>query len=80
MRYVLTLSLLCICSLAFAQQGVAANTDGSTPDINAILDVKSTTRGLLLPRMTTAQRNDISNPTPGLGKIGADREYFRGYQ
>jgi hypothetical protein len=45
---------------------VAINTDGSLPDNSAMLDVKSTVKGLLLPRMTQAQRNLIPNPATGL--------------
>ena len=47
-----------------AQVGISI--DGSNPDPSAILDVKSTTRGFLLPRMTQTQRNDISFPAEGL--------------
>lgn len=47
-------------------QGVAINEDGSTSDNSAILDLKSTTKGLLIPRMTTTQRDQISNPKKGL--------------
>jgi hypothetical protein len=36
------------------------------PEDCAILDVSSTTQGFLLPRMTTTQRNAISNPITGL--------------
>ncbi|MBK6346535.1 MAG: tail fiber domain-containing protein [Bacteroidales bacterium] len=45
---------------------VAINTDGSTPDNSAMLDVKSTSQGLLIPRMTLAQRNAIASPANGL--------------
>jgi hypothetical protein len=45
---------------------VAINNDGSTPDGSAILDLKSTTGGLLLPRLTNIQRDAISTPTEGL--------------
>ena len=50
----------------YAQQGVAINTDGSAPNPKAILDVKSTTKGLLIPRMTTVQRSGIADPPEGL--------------
>jgi len=45
---------------------VAINTDGSTADGSAMLDVKSSAKGLLPPRMTEAQRNAISSPAAGL--------------
>jgi trimeric autotransporter adhesin len=37
-------------------QNVAINEDGSLPHPSAILDIKSGTKGLLVPRMSTAQR------------------------
>ncbi|MFH1120713.1 MAG: hypothetical protein V1775_12900 [Bacteroidota bacterium] len=49
-----------------ASSQVAINTDGTSPDNSAMLDVKSTTRGLLAPRMTLAQRNAIVSPATGL--------------
>jgi len=39
----------------FGQGGVAVNTSGAEADSSAILDVSSTTQGLLVPRMTDAQ-------------------------
>lgn len=45
---------------------VAVNSDGSAPDNSAMLDVKSTTMGILAPRMTFAERNAIINPAKGL--------------
>ncbi len=49
---------------------IAIGTPASNP--NSILDLTSTTKGLLLPRMTKAQRNAISNPTEGLAVYQID--------
>jgi len=45
---------------------VAINTDGSAADASAMLDVKSETAGILIPRMTAIQRDAINNPANGL--------------
>ncbi|WP_345080372.1 hypothetical protein [Nemorincola caseinilytica] len=47
-------------------QGMALNTTGSTADNSAMLDVASTTKGILIPRMTQAQRTAITTPAEGL--------------
>ncbi len=56
--------LLVNCSLMFSQVGI--NTDGSTPDNSSILDVKSTSKGILIPRLTFEQRKALLNPAEGL--------------
>lgn len=43
-------------------QGIGINEDGSNEDATAILDIKSTTKGMLASAMTSAQRNDIKTP------------------
>jgi hypothetical protein len=57
-------AILLFSSSMFAQVGI--NTDNSTPDNSAMLDVKSTTKGFLPPRMTYAQRNAIAGAPAGL--------------
>lgn len=42
---------------------IGINTD---PNISSILDVESTTKGFLLPRMTTVQKTAIATPAAGL--------------
>jgi hypothetical protein len=51
-------------SALFALAGI--NADNSSPHASAMLDVKSTTKGFLPPRMTTAQRDAIPSPAAGL--------------
>ena len=55
---------LLISSVMFAQVGI--NTDGSQPDNSAMLDVKSTEKGFLPPRMTQVEVNAIVSPADGL--------------
>jgi len=57
----------------------------NTPNPSAQLDVNSTSRGFLPPRMTFAQRNAIVNPEKGLivfcldcGNNGGELQYFGG--
>ena len=52
-------------SLLFSQSN-AVGIGTSTPHSSAILEIQSTTKGVLVPRMTTTQRNAISNAATGL--------------
>src|SRR5688572_24685467 len=60
----------------FLPAQVAINTDGTTPNSSAMLDIKSTSKGLLTPRMTTAQRNAIASPATGLMVYDTDVNKF----
>ena len=52
---------------AFSQNiGIGMNADGSAPASSAVLDVSSTTKGFLPPRMTYAQKMAIASPIAGL--------------
>ncbi len=64
--------------LSLVAQNVGINDDNSTPDANAMLDVKSTTKGALFPRMTTAQRTTLGalNPTEGMLVFDTDIEAY----
>lgn len=53
--------------IRFYKDGLGASIGTSTTQITcAILDVNSTTKGFLQPRMTTTQRNAIASPATGL--------------
>jgi hypothetical protein len=47
-------------------QSLSVNTDGSAADTSAILDIKSSSKGILLPRVTLAEKNAINLPANGL--------------
>lgn len=53
---------------SFFSQSTGATTLGAqaAADASALLDIRSTTRGFLPPRMTTTQKNAISSPASGL--------------
>lgn len=55
--------------------GLTAN----APDASAALDITSITRGLLIPRMTTTQRNAISAPATGLEIFNTTTGQFEYY-
>ncbi len=70
----LFLSLLITQSI-YSQVGI--NTDGSSPDASAMLDVKSTTKGILIPRMTATERDNISPVVEGLVVfITTDKNFY----
>ena len=56
--------LMLPCLSTFSQVGIS--TDGTSPDISAMLDLKSTNKGFLVPRMTAMQRNGITPVATGL--------------
>jgi hypothetical protein len=52
---------------------------GSTIDTSSQLEVRSTTRGFLIPRMTTTQRDAISTPATGLQIFNSTEGYTEYY-
>lgn len=65
MKKVLLFLTFLISTTVFSQ-GVGINTDGSSPNTSAILDVKSTSQGVLISRMTESNKNAITSPATGL--------------
>ncbi len=47
-----------------------------TPDPSSILDITSTTQGMLAPRMTSAERIDIASPVKGLLVFDIEQDAF----
>ena len=48
------------------QAQVGINEDNSQPDASALLDIKSSNKGILIPRMTSVERTAITTPAQGL--------------
>lgn len=67
-------SFLFISNNINAQVGIGTN----SPNTGAILDLNSTSKALLLPRLTTAERNSISNPAAGMLIFNTDSNKFEG--
>jgi hypothetical protein len=73
------LFVLTLLSTFAAISQIAVNTDGSMPDPSSMLDVKSTSKGMLFPRMTTSQRDQISSPATGLLIFNTSSQSFDYY-
>ncbi len=55
---------------------VAITPDGSAPHASAMLDVKSTEKGILVPRMSSTQRSAVVSPAQGLLVYDLNTESF----
>ena len=63
-----------------AQQNVSISDVQATPDPSSVLDISSTSRGLLIPRMTSIQRLAIVNPSNALMVFDTDSSCILFYQ
>lgn len=66
MKKVLLLLSLFVSVTQVQAQSIGINDDGTDPEATAILDIKSSTKGLLIPRMTQVQRDAVASPANGL--------------
>lgn len=62
-------------TLVKAQVGIGTN----SPSASAQLEISSTSKGLLLPRLTTTQVNSITDPAAGLLVFNTTTNKFVGY-
>ncbi|OQX75944.1 MAG: hypothetical protein B6D61_09545 [Bacteroidetes bacterium 4484_249] len=76
MKTITILISMVLLTVASSYAQVSITTDGSNPDASAMLDVKSTNSGMLVPRMTATQRDAISNPATGLMVYVTDDNNF----
>src|SRR5438876_10796758 len=81
----LSVYLIALSFLAYSQPGgVSINKTNAPADASALLDVSSTSApylGMLIPRMSTANRNAIVAPATGLQVFNTDcgiNEYYTG--
>lgn len=68
-RYILSSSFFLAFILIFgmpAKAQVGINATGAAPNASAMLDITSTSSGMLVPRMTSAQRTAITGPATSL--------------
>ncbi len=65
LKIIITLCLL-LTTYYLSTAQIAINTDGTDPDASAMLEIKSSEKGLLIPRMSETERDAISNPATGL--------------
>jgi hypothetical protein len=86
-RYKLTIILIALLftihyslftNLSYSQ-GVSINNNGMSADNSTIFDLSSTSQGLLIPRMTTAQRDAIVSPALSLLIFNITTNCFEAY-
>ncbi len=70
----LILFFLCLFGISCLHAQVAVGTNNTPANQSAMLDVQSTNKGLLFPRMTTDQRRAILNPAAGLVVYDIDKQ------
>ncbi|MCX6269577.1 MAG: hypothetical protein NTW16_19860 [Bacteroidetes bacterium] len=72
--------VLIIISAVSLHAQVGISTDSSIPDPSAMFEVKSTTKGMLIPRLTTSERTAILSPAPGLLVYDTNTQSFWFYK
>jgi len=76
-KIIIVISLLFVVLVVRSQ--VAINANGNDPDISAMLDVQSNSKGMLIPRMSANERDAINAPATGLMVFITDDNSFYYY-
>ncbi|MBS3999542.1 MAG: hypothetical protein KGZ71_03570, partial [Desulfobulbaceae bacterium] len=76
-KFILLIVLLVLHYNAQAQENVGIGT--TTPEVTALLDLVSTDKGLLVPRLTTVNRDAIGAPATGLMIYNTTNNRFEYY-
>ena len=88
MKNLLLLVFLISGLLGISQQNVKAKklqvtesavVGGTSKDASSVLDIQSTTKGVLIPRVTVTERDAISSPANGLLIYNSDSSWFEQY-
>jgi hypothetical protein len=66
MKTLVTCCIFILEIVCLTAQSVGINNTGATPDESAILDIQSTDKGLLVPRMSSLEKHNIPSPADGL--------------
>ena len=61
----ITIMVCCLQQNVFSQN-IGINATGAIPHASAMLDISDTSKGILIPRMSAAQRTSIASPAKGL--------------
>lgn len=72
MKNIIILLFVQLASYNLYCQNVGINETGATPNNSAGLDVDFTDKGLLFPRLTSAQRDNVNSPAAGLVIYNSD--------
>ena len=70
LKYLPIILLVFTTNIVFSQVGIGT----TTPDSSSMLDIESTDKGILIPRMTEAQKISVSSPVSGLLIYQTDEE------
>ncbi|MGB4845020.1 MAG: H-type lectin domain-containing protein [Ferruginibacter sp.] len=76
MKKIITIAFVFITSGNIYAQSVSINNTAQVADNSAILDVQSSEKGMLIPRMRTIERTAIVSPAQGLLVFDIDRNTF----